>query len=208
MINKRITMSAFSIVTALSLMGGATYAYFTDSVTSQNNTFSTGTLDINISQNDPDPESFDNIESISNWAPGDSQLVEFNIQNAGSLPVHLRGFAAGAWTGTFPEAFTPDPNLVQVTRVQYRLNGAGTWTNLVGDGTTPLTGVFHFGTNGLETDLFNVTPGTQVNLRLTVLFDEDAGNEYQGKTYNAKVQVHAKQTNSTAWPAVTAVTLP
>lgn len=50
MINKRIIGSLLSILTTLAMMTGATFAFFTDTAISQNNTFSTGNADLQIAQ--------------------------------------------------------------------------------------------------------------------------------------------------------------
>lgn len=52
MINRRILASGMSIVTAMALMAGSTFALFSDTAISQNNTFSTATADLQISADD------------------------------------------------------------------------------------------------------------------------------------------------------------
>lgn len=52
MINRKIAMSGMSILASLALMGGATFAFFSDSGTSTGNTFSTGTLDLKLADAD------------------------------------------------------------------------------------------------------------------------------------------------------------
>ncbi len=49
MINKKILLSAVTILTTLSMMAGATFAFFSDSAVSSSNTFSTGTIDLRLS---------------------------------------------------------------------------------------------------------------------------------------------------------------
>lgn len=46
--NKRIALSGMSILTALALIGGATFAFFSDVETSTGNTFTAGDLDLKI----------------------------------------------------------------------------------------------------------------------------------------------------------------
>lgn len=46
--NRKIVISALSALTALGMMGAATFAYFNDTNTSTGNTFSSGTLDLQL----------------------------------------------------------------------------------------------------------------------------------------------------------------
>lgn len=61
-----------------SLMGGGTYAYFSDTVET-NNTFAAGTLDLSV-----DPETIVNIDNLK---PGDEISREFNLSNEGTLDI-------------------------------------------------------------------------------------------------------------------------
>lgn len=46
--NKKIALSGLSIFAALALIGGATFAFFSDEETSENNTFTAGEIDLQI----------------------------------------------------------------------------------------------------------------------------------------------------------------
>ena len=89
MINKKILMSALSITTALSLAGGATYAFFTDTATSTGNTFGSGTFNLNVRDND---QAFgENVTASfttpAGWAPGDTYTDYICFRNNGSVPI-------------------------------------------------------------------------------------------------------------------------
>jgi len=89
---KKIIFSLAIIAAVGAIAIGATRAYFSDTETSAGNTFTAGTLSINLyNQNTTDALQF----SLTNWAPGDETLVNFDVLNAGSLPINIRGFAAG-----------------------------------------------------------------------------------------------------------------
>lgn len=51
MINKKIAFSLISIVSALAIMGGATFAYFSSQATSTDNVFGSGTLELLLDDN-------------------------------------------------------------------------------------------------------------------------------------------------------------
>lgn len=77
----KIFKSLSLIAAAVALIVGATYAYFSDSVTSSENTFSSGTLSIN------DSKLTDAVElEIENMAPGDvSDEYSVVIENNGTI---------------------------------------------------------------------------------------------------------------------------
>jgi spore coat-associated protein N len=92
-INKKIAYSAMSIVTALALTGGATFAFFSDSGTSSANTFATGTLDLKLSDAavnggsvESDQETVSSSFGSSTMAPGACTGVQkLNLKNTGSI---------------------------------------------------------------------------------------------------------------------------
>ncbi|GGE77488.1 TasA family protein [Priestia taiwanensis] len=75
---KKFGMGAVSAALGLSLVGGGTYAYFSDTEVSKNN-FTAGTLDLSLN-----PETIVNIENLK---PGDKVKKTFDIKNDGSLPI-------------------------------------------------------------------------------------------------------------------------
>src|SRR3989344_761954 len=88
--NTRIALSGLSILTTLALVGGATFALFSDSATSTDNTFSSGNASLLIANNDASPGTY--AESIagvsfSDIAPGFTMDKDFWLKNhsAGSF---------------------------------------------------------------------------------------------------------------------------
>lgn len=77
-IKKQLGMGFASAVLGLALVGGGTFAYFSDSEKT-NNTFAAGTLDLSI-----EPTEIINVENIG---PGDSFIRDFELQNNGSLDI-------------------------------------------------------------------------------------------------------------------------
>ncbi|MEI5907758.1 TasA family protein [Bacillus spongiae] len=76
---KTVSKGIMTAALGFSLMGGGTYAYFSDSVET-NNTFAAGTLDLSV-----DPET---IVSLDNLKPGDEISREFSIENNGTLDIN------------------------------------------------------------------------------------------------------------------------
>src|SRR3990170_7694379 len=88
-INRKIVTSALSIGTAGALLVGATFAFFSDSVTSNGNTFSTGVMELKIMDNN---EGFSDAVTAStvasNMTPGGSVTESFIcFKNTGDYPI-------------------------------------------------------------------------------------------------------------------------
>jgi spore coat-associated protein N len=81
-IKKKLAMSIATGALAVSMIGGGTYAYFSD-VEVNKSSFAAGTLDINIKGNDANNAIID----VGNLKPGDTMLRTFKLNNTGSLDV-------------------------------------------------------------------------------------------------------------------------
>ena len=77
-IKKKLAMGIATGALAISMIGGGTYAYFSDTETSTN-TFAAGTLDLAVK-----PET---IITVDNIKPGDWMYREFKLENNGSLDI-------------------------------------------------------------------------------------------------------------------------
>ncbi|MGM0838336.1 MAG: TasA family protein [Bacillota bacterium] len=77
-IKKQLGIGMASAVLGISLIGGGTYAYFSDSAET-NNTFAAGTLDLSVEPTQ--------IIEVDNMKPGDSFIRDFALQNNGSLEI-------------------------------------------------------------------------------------------------------------------------
>lgn len=77
-IKKKLGMGMTSAVLGLALVGGGTFAYFSDSEEA-NNTFAAGTLDLAV-----EPTEIINVDNIG---PGDSFVRDFELQNNGTLDI-------------------------------------------------------------------------------------------------------------------------
>lgn len=172
-----------AIVALVATTGSATYAWFDSQDTSGDNTFVAGTLTIDVQQN------AEWTTPVTNWQPGEETTVRFDVKNTGSLPVYMKGYAMGSWSGTGLNA-----DMVKVTKVEYY--DAGVWHQIIAN-PSGLTGEYFYNTNGVEADtMWALAAGATEQFRLTVLFSSDAGNSYQGATYTAQVHMTGKQTNT------------
>ncbi|HLS09359.1 CalY family protein [Lentibacillus sp.] len=77
-IKRKIGLSVASAALGIALVGGGTFAYFSDQEVT-NNAFAAGTLDLSAN-----PTAFIDIDNLK---PGDTMLREFNLSNDGSLKI-------------------------------------------------------------------------------------------------------------------------
>ncbi|MBU9722453.1 MULTISPECIES: TasA family protein [Bacillaceae] len=77
-IKKKLSMGILSAALGISLIGGGTFAYFSDTAT-QTNTFASGTIDLDV---DPVVQ-----VPMENLKPGDWMPRSFELQNNGSLDI-------------------------------------------------------------------------------------------------------------------------
>ncbi|MCP3741860.1 TasA family protein [Rossellomorea sp. BNER] len=77
-LKKKLGMGVLTASLGLSLVGGGTFAYFSDTEVT-NNTFAAGTLDLSV-----DPTT---IIDVSNLKPGDTMVREFQLTNNGTLDI-------------------------------------------------------------------------------------------------------------------------
>src|SRR3989338_7492546 len=87
--NRKIMFSLISIAATGILVAGATFAFFSDSATSTNNTFASGTLNLLLDDADETTPAASVTGSItaSNFAPGQSVNGFISLHNPGTLPI-------------------------------------------------------------------------------------------------------------------------
>ena len=82
---KKILGLTIVALLVMGAVGGGTYAYFSDTEDSTNNTLTAGTLDLNIDGGNDAVTTF----SVSDVAPGDSGSANSTLTNVGSLEGEL-----------------------------------------------------------------------------------------------------------------------
>lgn len=171
------------IAVALVAVGAASYgvarAYFTSITPAESSaSFTAGSININVGpHNGYNAVPFE----LSNWMPGDTQKVVFDINNTSTVPVTLAGEVSGTWGEELGDT------LVYVTAVEY-WDGAN-WQNMATTG----HGTFTYANASTPSTLLQVPAGGAATVRMTAEFDESADNKYQGKTYTANLSVTASQ---------------
>lgn len=83
---KKILVSLMIVATVVGTVGyGLTQAYFTDTETAANNTFTTGTIDIAVEDQNPWSQSY----TLSDMKPGYVDYINFTVANVGSNPANI-----------------------------------------------------------------------------------------------------------------------
>ncbi|HLQ98482.1 MAG TPA: CalY family protein [Candidatus Dormibacteraeota bacterium] len=77
-IKKQVGIGIMSATLGLLMIGGGTYAYFSDKEVT-NNTFAAGTLDLSVEPTE--------IIDLANMKPGDSMVRSFELENKGTLDI-------------------------------------------------------------------------------------------------------------------------
>jgi predicted ribosomally synthesized peptide with SipW-like signal peptide len=170
-LKKKIGMAMASTALGAMLLGAGTYAIFTDSVSNTQNTFTAGTVDLNL-----------NAESqftgtINNLAPGDSGQQTFDLVNNGSLELRYdiaQTLQSGANTLVQGDAAQD----LRFT-IEYSTDNGTTWAAV-----TP-------GDNNIV-----MAPGATHKYRVNYLLPLAADNDYQGKSSNFQLTFNAEQTRN------------
>ncbi len=183
---KKIAASFIMMALVCTMIGGATFAYFTDKLETDSKVFNAGIVDIDDSSS-PDlwfPNTFD----CSRMVPGDKFHGEFMIQNSSNVPIYYK--VVPVCTGEL-WANINDPTAVAL---------AGLYLSSL-DANKALT-PDEFGNavlGGPSDTPFNkwiMVPTSRQNpidVDFSVIFPKESGNKWQNKAGNVKFKLTAIQ---------------
>jgi len=230
--DKKILVSMMVIGLVAALAGAGLYAYFYDTAESTGNTFTAGTLDIQV--RDSNEEWGDSASGTwstpTNWAPGEYFESWIEMKNIGSIGVtHIRvrgyhleeskdGFADHIFLTTviYSEYWDYSTNQPGTTRNEYNITDAivayyGMDAN--SDGKISLSEfitwcgtysmLFFEGPWGNGEPYLNPGGAKPQVLRLGFLFDPAAENEYQDVTASFDLAIWAAQSYKQTTPSWT-----
>jgi hypothetical protein len=190
---KKIAMSLATIAMVLTFAVGATGAYFTDTKALGQQTFATGTLQMQVGQPSYQKMVFDNLK------PGDHVRKYVTVQNTGTLDIDYL---------TVSKVNVSDPSgLLGQIKVSVEANISGVdgafftpdWTG----GATVAT--WFNNSNVLDTPSYYRTPagvihpGQSYVLSFTYTVPTTLDNAWQGKTATFDVEFNAEQSHTGAW---------
>lgn len=215
---KKILAAVVGLMLVAALAGAGTFAYFSDTETSSNNTFTAGTLDMALS-NDGLFGGTDSVTgtwvSPANWAPGEEVSATLHFTNKGSVASPHIYFK---FENLRPNGNGDGSNLANkiiVSELKERFNGVTTGNQAayidgqVGnrDGVLTLAefagfangwyGYYTFDDQSRDGVVLGPNDQKDYDLILKLTFDPSAGNEYQGDTFSFDLTANATQNSPT-----------
>lgn len=171
-IKKKIGGALLGTALGAALIGGGTFAIFTDTASNAQNTFTSGTIDINLG--DGAWAGAAHVD-IANLAPGDSGSKTVTVKNDGSLELRydVTGTLAGALASNDPNGDTvADPGESNPLVVTVTPTNGGALTDRV------------------------LAPNTSETFTISYSLPKAAGNTYQAKSATYDFKVDAEQTRN------------
>lgn len=174
------------IALAFSAAGVGTMAWFTSQATSVNNTFVAGTLILGGVIDGEDVHNQFATLNLSNIKPGEPRdLGSTVLKNVGSLPFKLYRINASNFQGIDNVIDNQGRSMDDVLHLIVTIGGErvyeGKFSQLVNEN------------GGYFDPIVNVLPSEERTMELSVLMDESAGNDFQGKNFKCDLTVFATQ---------------
>lgn len=181
---KSILKSSLTIIAVLVLSVGVTSAYFTSKTKGADNVFSTGTVAVTLDTEE--------VVQGEGFFPGSEHRIGFEVENTGTLPVELKGYFSGEW-----DDGQLDTDVIYFRNPEALINF--NW-KAVKEGT--LAPGEEIELKDSLTNSSRLNPGEKRQFQVTLVFDRDAGDEYQGAEFTSAIHIAAKQIAPGAdWPA-------
>lgn len=186
--NKKIALSAISILTSLALLGGATFAFFSDVGTSSENVFGAGALDLKLSDDTPETNQDNVIASFgaADLGPGDcTDPQQLRLRNSGTVPGNHVDIDASNSNGAMAAFLRLDTlNYDSVDKLANIAESNGNGFKDLADWAADVDGLHDLGLTDLNTDH---------NLDMVVCLDESALNDLQGASNSADFTATLRQ---------------
>ena len=196
---RSLLASALALVACLALLMGATFAWFTDSVSNTGNKIQAGKLDVSLETWDTEEEKYipvteEPVFSYDQWEPGYTELVAVKVTNNGSLALkyQLDIIAAGDDTGlarVIDVYYADDLNLNEPGSSMPGSLGdmqlVGTLSDLIG------ANVQQGAANG------HLEAGASDYAVIALHMQETAGNEYQAHSVGTSFDIQLNATQYT-----------
>jgi spore coat-associated protein N len=194
---KKILGLGMVALLVMALVGGGTWAYFSDTETSSGNALAAGTLDLGLA-NTSGAEAGASVTATwttpSGFKPGDTLDKTLYIKNSGSITMSSVNI-------TFAHAYSENTPIT-VSGYNQLLTTTGNLTNMLTASTatwngTPTSFQGHSLTTMTTTDgsmnLGSLAPGAEALLRIVWTFDPAATNGCQGDSEDLTLTISALQ---------------
>jgi spore coat-associated protein N len=214
MFNITKSLAVIAIVVAAAV--GGTYAYFSSTATSTANTFSAGTLDVQVSNDNSTWAKGVSGTWVSpvGWAPGQTTNGTIHMTNVGTVNSNHVYFGFNSPTHSGGTGGVDLMDKIVVTNLQERFNNVTTLDQTatlaaqVGNKDNVLTlkelvdfssGYGYYSWDDKSNDGIILQAGNQkdYDISFTFKFLDDAGNDYQGASAGFVVNMNATQNSPT-----------
>lgn len=194
--NSKIAMSGVSILASLAIMGGATFAFFSNTGTSSANTFSTGTLDLKLSDTDETTPvdtvtaSFGSLTLVPGTCTGPQTL---KLRNSGTIPAnHAEVHIANVVTDANSDAVNDIDQFLRINTLTY--DTVDQTSQFGNTNSTAFRDLGDWAANPTKLDDLPLTDlGTDHSLVLDVCLDSSAGDTLQGDSVTSTFTVELNQ---------------
>lgn len=176
--NTKIALSAMSILASLALLGGATFAFFSSTATSTGNVFGSGTLTLQLDDNNDEVPASTITASFgdSSMAPGDSTSGFISMHNDGSIDIAKVNLSS-------TETVSSSPDLADKLNItSAKIGTESTCTTSPTDITSSFTTLAALNSAGLDLPSSAIAAGADKFLCMTFTLDSGTGDAYQGKS--------------------------
>ena len=193
--NTKIALSGLSIFAALALVGGATFAFFSDEGTSNNNVFASGTLDLKLSDDTTETDQDTVTASFGgiNMGPDDcTPSQQLRVKNSGSVAGdHIEIAVVNNVTDVSPDASPDMDTFLRLDTFNYDSNPI----SITDSNSNGFSDLDDLKTNGVD-DLALANTGSNHNIDLVVCLDDSAGNDIQGDSVDSDWTITLNQDSS------------
>lgn len=183
---KQILVIILTILTVLVMISEATRALFTNTAQNKGNVFGTGTLILTINNSSGDTST--PVFIVNEAAPGDSENQVLTLKNTGSINA-----SSLIMTGVdvVDNVTDTSANLGDVLTT-YLWEDSDNDNNVDVGEPTWVNGV-HLTSIPNNVNLGQLRAGETRNFKIKLVFDVDAGNEYQGEGISFNFNFQARQ---------------
>ena len=188
----KLLLSAISLFLCFAMLIGTTFAWFTDSVTSEGNIIQTGNLKIGMQWSNmlltADSNEWNDVNgaifTYNNWEPGYTDVKYVKITNNGNLnlkwKLNIEAEAQVSALADIIDVYYVNPVTVSISSLD-GLTSAGKLTKVLEEKVNS-TGA--------------LTPEQSTILAIAFHMPEDAGNEYQKQSTSINVIIEAIQVHT------------
>lgn len=199
--NSKIAMSAVSIMASLAVMGGATFAFFSNSGTSSGNVFATGTLDLKLSDSAVNGGLLETTQDTVTSSFGSNTLAPgtctgpqtLKLRNSGTIAAnHAEVHIANVVTDANENATNDIDQFLRINTLTY--DGVDQTPQFGNTNTTAFRDLGDWAANPTKLDDLSLTNlATDHDLVLDVCLDSSADDTLQGDSVTSTFTVDLNQ---------------